>query len=274
MIDKLIDFNVYNIWNYLILGLLSIIILFITQYVNILFKYKETNKRKDYFLHFLRSDETIDECINKLKEKSELKTSDSMMLIEVIGGYFVSIILFIIIMLIAKDFWLSVSILALINIFPLFFIIKYIKLAKKNPLEKTYSTLKRFRKFKYFILFSNLVILALVQFSYLSQSKIELISIYLFMLSIGFLLITSYALIKGKEVLIFSLKYSLNELYLDRFPYICIKVINDDLCGKLQNIFDDNLIILYHTDQRIAIEWDKIITMSINEKTIQSELDV
>ena len=75
-------------------------------------------------------------------------------------------------------------------------------------------------------------------------------------------------------MLIFSLKYSLNELYLDRFPYICIKVINDDLCGKLQNIFDDNLIILYHADQRIAIEWDKIITMSINEKTIQSELDV
>ena len=276
MIEKLIDFNIDNIWNYLIVAILSIGLLFLTQYVKIQFRYQEMKKRKDYFLQFLRYNETIDECINKVKEKSELKTSQTraVLFLALMLGYLGSVFLFLIIILIAKDLWLSVSILALINILPFILVIIYINLAINNPLENTNLTFKGFEIIKYFILFSNFVILIIIRSSYLSQSEIELISVILFIISFAFLLGTAYGLIKGKAKVIFALKSSLNDLYLDKFPNICIKVINEDICGKITNIFDENLIILYHNGQKIAVEWDKIIIISLKEKIIQSELDV
>jgi len=271
MIEELIDFNIDNIWNYFSAVILAIIILFFTHHVNIWFESQETNKRIDYFLQFLRYNKTIDECINKLIEKSELKTFQSWeVAIGAIILGFVYIILFSIIFFFAEDLWISVSILALINFGPYFGVIKYIKFAYENPLENTHLTFKRFELIKYFLLISNSFLLNLIGLSYLSQSKIESISISLFIISIAVFLSTTYGLIKGKEVLIFALKSSLNEDYLDKFPNICIKVINENLCGKLQNIFDNNLIILCNKGQIIAIEWDEIITMSLNEKTIHA----
>lgn len=276
MIEKLIDFNIDNIWNYLIVAILSIGLLFLTQYVKIHFRCQEMKKRKDYFLQFLRYNETIDECINKVKEKSELKTSQTqrVLFLALILGYVGSLFLFLIIILIVKDWWLSVSILALINILPFIFIMIYINWAINYPLENTNSSFKGFEMIKYFILFSNLVILITIQSSYLSQSEIEIISVFLFTISFIFLLGTTYVLIKGKAKVIFALKSSLNDLYLEKFPNICIKVIDVDICGKITNIFDENLIILYHNGQKIAVEWDKIIAIRLKEKIIQSELDV
>ena len=276
MIEKLIDFNIDNIWNYLIVAILSIGLLFLTQYVKIHYRCQEMKKRKDYFLQFLRYNETIDECINKVKEKSELKTSQTqrVLFLALILGYVGSLFLFLIIILIVKDWWLSVSILALINILPFIFIMIYINWAINYPLENTNSSFKGFEMIKYFILFSNLVILITIQSSYLSQSEIEIISVFLFTISFIFLLGTTYVLIKGKAKVIFALKSSLNDLYLEKFPNICIKVIDVDICGKITNIFDENLIILYHNGQKIAVEWDKIIAIRLKEKIIQSELDV
>ena len=185
MIEKLIDFNIDNIWNYLIVAILSIGLLFLTQYVKIHFRCQEMKKRKDYFLQFLRYNETIDECINKVKEKSELKTSQTqrVLFLALILGYVGSLFLFLIIILIVKDWWLSVSILALINILPFIFIMIYINWAINYPLENTNSSFKGFEMIKYFILFSNLVILITIQSSYLSQSEIEIISVFLFTIS-------------------------------------------------------------------------------------------
>lgn len=273
-------FSELDIKNIVITFILSLIVLILTQYIKQYFKYKEGNKRRYYFINFLRSNKKIDECITDFEKKSELEIHNILIFSSAgfIVGYLLIPILYAILLLFFDDLWLTASYLTLINFVPFVIIIISINSTIKNPFEKTCSFLKTSDLITLFLYSTNSVILLLMYLSYLSSSKIEsnlTTIVSLVLISTSLFLAVIYGLINGKKTILDSLKKSLNKKFLKGFPEICIKLRNENVCGIIQNIFDNNLIVLYNKGHRIAIEWDNIILINLKEsKTIQSELIV
>jgi hypothetical protein len=59
------------------------------------------------------------------------------------------------------------------------------------------------------------------------------------------------------------LKVDLNTKYLNDFPYVNISTKSGNFNGKIVDIFDDNMILLYNAGTKISTEWNQIIFMEL-----------
>jgi len=96
----------------------------------------------------------------------------------------------------------------------------------------------------------------------------NLISNYLnFFINILFLIfeieVTLIILYSGKKILLNRLIFTLNSQYLKDFPVVSISTKGGNVSGKIDYIFDEDMIILDNMGTKIAIEWKEIVYMEL-----------
>lgn len=121
--------------------------------------------------------------------------------------------------------------------------------------------------------FDNVVI------KFISQSLAGLINyfmslgfIYVYLISIG--MSFTFLIVLSSNAKLFSnlFKQKIKDSYISEFPHIRIKTNANDICGKIDEVQNESLIILNDGHLINAIRWDQIITMEIEKALLKEEI--
>ncbi|MCK5660851.1 MAG: hypothetical protein KAH86_05775 [Methanosarcinales archaeon] len=283
MVIKLLDnFEINSeIFSYIILFVIPVILLFPRHAVIAWFKGIERKKRRKLWLQSLRSNKAIEDCID-IFERVETPSGGwtaLAMIIGVLGGLIV--IGYIYEFLDFPVFWKSMSYSSLINIFPYILTIvlgwcmrKYIENRDDEKIvNESHLIVNLFTAINWFIFVTNIIIIAFIYTIYMNLSRLsppDLIEVRdLFVVSFLFLIITISGLKIIRRQFLNHLQFVLNNLHSDEYSVTYITTKETEIKGKIEDIFNNDFIILKDDGLTVSVEWDSIIILKLqNEKDI------
>lgn len=289
MVVKFLDILEINneISPYIILLIIPVLLLFLRHVVTAWFKGIERKKRRKLWLQSLKSNKTIEECINFFERvespAGEWKNSLAM-LIGIFGGLIA--IGYIFERLNFPLFWKSMSYSSLINIFPYILTIVlgwYIRrsIEKKDNekiVNESHLIVNLFTAINWFIFVTNIIIIAFIYTIYMNLSRIspsDLIEVRdLFVVSFLFLIITTLGLKIIRKQFLDHLQFILNALHFNEYPTTYITVEETEIKGKIEDIFNDDFIILKDDGLTVTIEWDSIIVLKLQNDESSAVQDI
>lgn len=264
----------------------SLLILYVTLIITERFKNKVSRKRKEMYIKFLRRyNEIINKCIldfeNLNLSKSKLIKKDVWQIISmvlgIILGFFLTYFVFIICINVLKfDVWRSMAYSALVNILSyllLITLIRYIKSEERKLLDKIDRIECWFKGIKFFIICSNLLIIlfiymsvSLINYSKIPVSTSEIEEIRnIYGISLAAIVITVIFLNVEHKEFLDKIKSHLNIQCLKDFPFIHIITKDGEFTGKIQDVFDEDLVILDNNGLKWVVEWNTITTLGLKK---------
>ena len=267
---KVISFDV-NIFYYIIASIILIIFnkYFLAEWV----KKKQSKKRIDMWIDFLRSNKSIDRC---LTEYEEIGSQNKYIILPIIIGAVLAILfVFLFLFIISSNKW-NIGYLTFINFIPYLFIILigfYVNRIFKETekiIASSHLIYSIFSFFYCFIIFSNLLILMNYNLFINLPNNTDL-----YFLSYFTLVISIIASIIAKKSSTEQIKIAINNKYSNSFPYLQITTKDKEIRGQIRDIFNKNLIILDGDDGfKSVVEWDSISSLKLQEtKILQSHIN-
>jgi hypothetical protein len=250
----------------------AILILIIRPFITERFKNKERKKRRSIWIAFLRTNEIINECLERFEkiEFSEEKWPN-------LGGFILGLIAFFILRYLYNiilgpslfDFLAIAYSCLVIGIVPFVsvIILRQFKNKQRNLLQKSKIITNLSEGINWFIFSSSELILIFIYIIYASSSQIfivNLVNIRIgFAASLFFMILAYFLNTNFRRDFFNDLKSNLNTLHLNDFPTICITTKAEMFSGKIQNIFDEDLIILDDNGEKKAVVWDDVIILKL-----------
>ena len=265
-----ISFDV-NIFYYIIASIFLIIFnkYFFAEWV----KKKQSKKRIDMWIDFLRSNESIDRC---LTEYEEIGSQNRYIILPIIIGAVLGILFVLIFLFIILSNKWNIGYLTFINFIPYLFIllimfyVNRIFKEKEKIIASSHLIYSIFSFFYCFIIFSNsLILMNYNMFINLpNNTDLYLVSYFTLVLSIIASIIT-------KKSSTEQIKIAINNKYSNSFPNLQITTKDKEIRGQIRDIFNENLIILDGDDGfKSVVEWDSISSLKLQEtKILQSHIN-
>lgn len=267
--------------NILIL-ILAIIYLIIQKYLYNLWQKRDRKKRRSLWISVLRKNDIIDECLLKFENIRYMGGfySTIAMMIGMIFGGLLTFKLFVYVQNQTSNMGFAGASLSLINLIPYLILIITLSSIKKESanLKKINLAKYYFIGINWFIFITNIFIIIFFIFNILNLDKFDepqlngLLIIY--GLTVPILASVVFFSRMSEQKFYNNIKSSLNELYLDKFPYLEITVKEEKLNGNLEDIFNENLIVLNKNGLKVVVEWDSIYSLKFYEKVIQNDLSL
>ena len=101
-----------------------------------------------------------------------------------------------------------------------------------------------------------------------NHQNIKATDFMLYFLVIALLLLANIMSKNTYKNLIHKLEFMLLEKYSETFPHIYVKADARELQGKVQDIFNNNFIVFGYNGLKIPVEWDKITSIKLSERTV------
>ncbi len=234
-------------------------------------KSKESRKKRTVWIKFLKSNKTIDDCLQEFENMMYPNRGGSYFSFGFTGTLFLFLFLTIIFSRVLNDQWLIIAYSILLYIAPLVLVValmRYIEseTEKGNLLNKSTPIMKRFIFIGGFIfmgwfltIFS--IILIFFNLNQIPTSDLPRLE-YLFLMVFMFLLLASLLNKISRRGFFDTIKDKLNEKYINGYPHIDIKTkTGEEIEGKIQNIFHEDLIILDNNGTKEIAVWDEISTL-------------
>lgn len=260
--------------------LLAIFLIIIQKYFFTIWQKKDRKKRRSLWIQVLRNNEIINESLLKF-EKIKYMSGIYLFFSMIIGsllGFTLTVILFFYFIELTSNMGTAGALISFINFLPYFVLILTMRYIKKSygNLDKSYLIKYYFTGINWFLFTTNLIIfffffviiLRLNQFNQIELNTFFIIYLY------SFLPLASvvYGFRKLQQGFYENIKISINNLYLNKFPYLEIVTKDENLNGNLEDIFNEDIIILDKNGLKIVIEWDSISSLKFHEKISQSNL--
>lgn len=243
------------------------------------FRDKERRDKRSVWIKFLKSDKTIAKCILTFEKITDTDFGYSIisMLVGMFLGFIATFILLILLIISFGDKPLTTALSSLINIVPYILSIamaKYVnKIQKEDALLNKSNLVIYYSNIIYwFIYMSGSMTVLFINSVYINSNKIspsDLRNIfYIYIGSIILIIISLYMLnIIIRRGLFDSLKSKLNTEYGKNFPYIHITTKAGDINGKVQDIFNEDIVVLDDNGLKAVVEWDEITTLKLRDKS-------
>lgn len=274
----LIDIGGVNeIYPYIVATVIAGLLILLTRlFVTRWFKGKDRKDKRSLWMKFLKSDEMIDDCILTFDYIVHPESLGVSIVMSIVFGFSIPIIMFLILSDYIDSVWMSLTSSSLSHIIPsilTFYFGEYIHRMKKEDtlIDKSILVTSYTKIINWFIFGNLMIIMSYIYIIYINSSKIsqsELNNIRLIFLLYFILIITLLYLLNivfHKELLE-SLKSKLNEQYLKKFPYIHITTKAGEINGKIQDVFNEDLVILDDNGLKAVVEWDEISTLRLRDR--------
>jgi hypothetical protein len=223
-----------------------------------------------------RYNKIIDNCILEFEKPNDISQIISLGLGIILGGYFTLIVFRFLNNVLEMDVWRSMAYSGLINFLPyLLSLILYrdIKKNERKLMDKHNGIECWFKGLKSFINCSGLLIiffiymsLSLIKYSKIPVSSSEIDEILnLYTISITITVFTLIILKWNHDEFLDKIKSKLSTQYSNGFPFIHITTEDREVTGKIQDIFDKDLVILDDNGLQTAVEWNMITILGLKE---------
>lgn len=245
------------------------------------FKGAEKKEKRSVWIKFLKSDRMVTKCIRTFEEIVKLggKREIKSLVIGMFSGFILQFILLVVLFIFLgnKPFTIALSsglisfVLFLLN----FIIAKYVSqiekedaLLNKSKLVLYYSMILNW----FYYIFAGIT-LSLFYNIYIIQNQISGTIFIIFGLSLFLIIVSFYVLnIIIRRKLFDSLKSKLNTEYGKNFPNIQITTKAGNINGKIQDVFNEDIIVLDDNGLKSVVEWNEITTLKLQDKSIQQDL--
>lgn len=268
--------------NNILIFILAIFYLIIQRYLYNLWQKRDRKKRRSLWISVLRKNDIVDECLLKFENIRYMGGfySTIPMMIGVNLGGLLTYKLFVYFQNQTSNMGTAGAWLSLINLLPYIIIT-----ITSSSIKKESGNLKKSNLIKYyflginwFVFITNIFVIILFIFNILNLNKFDEPQLNTLILTYGFsflILISIIVILRKLEQNFYkNIKKSLNDLYLEKFPYLEIPVKEEKLNGNLEDIFNENLIVLNKNGLKVVIEWDSIYSLKFYEKNIQNDLSL
>lgn len=241
--------------------------------VPILDQVAKKNKMKSKWINFLCYDKKIELCISDVEKM--MKTSWTYNIGGSVAGYLFITILFIVPIFVVSGYiqslyhlLVSISISLVLPIFFLLYTIneRISNIAHITDVSRNHNYLIFTSSFTFVSTFAIILFLTFTMYAYgKNPDFITMGILYLFV--ILYLVVAKRYSNRIYKNLTHKLESMLLEKYSDAFPYIYVKADERELQGKVQDIFNDNFIIFGYNGLKIPVEWDKVTSIKLSERT-------
>lgn len=244
------------------------------------FESRDGKKRRSLWINFLRSHYTINECISTFENiKYPVgKLASVSVILGVIFGFLVFIISSHSLNF-TGIYRLSLAILVT-NCVPYLssiVLFRYVNSIEKgrNLINKSSVIINLIAAINWFMLmgFTLIIISVSEYYTNLNQISTQIAENIFLIIFISLTLITSaFAVlnINLRKRFLDDLKYSLNEQHVGNYPSIEITTLAGDISGKIQNVFNENLIILDCKETNIVAKWEDINIIKLRDESGKS----
>lgn len=268
--------------NNILIFILAIFYLIIQRYLYNLWQKRDRKKRRSLWISVLRKNDIVDECLLKFENIRYMGGfySTIPMMIGVNLGGLLTYKLFVYFQNQTSNMGTAGAWLSLINLLPYIIIT-----ITSSSIKKESGNLKKSNLIKYyflginwFVFITNIFVIIFFIFNILNLNKFDEPQLNTLILTYGFsflILISIIVILRKLEQNFYkNIKKSLNDLYLEKFPYLEIPVKEEKLNGNLEDIFNENLIVLNKNGLKVVIEWDSIYSLKFYEINIQNDLSL
>ncbi len=255
----------------------SVLILYLTLVITEQFKNKISKKRRAMYIKFLRRyNQKIKKCILDF-ENPKLSEQIIYMVLGSFLGFSLTLVVFLGFSYVLNiDVWRSMAYSSLVNVLSYILTIeltRYIRREERILLDNSNRIECWFKGIKFFIIPSNLVIIlyiylsvSLINYSIIPVSASEKEEIrFIYIISLTIIVITVFFLKMTHEEFLDKIKSKLNTKYLNEFPFVHITTDNREITGKIQDIFDEDVVILDDNGLKMVIEWNTIVTLGLKK---------
>lgn len=238
------------------------------------FEIRDKKKKKSIWIKFFRkTNESVNKCFTMFEnvESSNGKWIEILRPLIPLLVYIFTLILFLLIFFIQKNEYISLALATIIiSFFVLLLLITLLKytaekmrlgdvLNKSNEIIDFYTLIKWI-----FIGIISFIIPSLystIISNNVTTADLEKIR-NMYIISIVFIIISIYIVIKFRSFFFNILKSEINTRYLKDFPIVHISTSKEILDGKISYIFDEDFIILDNDRVIKGTQWDEIIIIS------------
>ena len=269
MIDTILDY-IPEIYQFPIL----ILLLILPYLVPILNDIRVKKGKRLKWINFLKCDQKVADCASEFKK--ETAPSFKWNLTGSVLGYILITILFIYTITVNSIIGTTESLyhyMASVNLLMILVILfLWYNVAKPIPDIKTHEDIKRTNK--YFTVAAGLtsvatfaIILSIFfttfAYKYIKTPELIAIGMLYFLISFFLTVVVRWSARIYKDWTN-KLKHILLDEYSEAFPHVCIKDDAREFKGKVQDIFDNDLIVFGNNELKTAVEWDEITSMEIS----------
>ena len=265
-------FNINSVSELSLYILATVIVAFFVYPIKLiiadLFERRDGKKRRSLWINFLRSHDAIDECISAFENiKYPVgKFASVPMILGVIFGFLVFSVSSYILNF-TGIYRLSLAILVTNSVpyFSSIILFRYANSVEKgnNLVQKSSLIINLIATINWFTLTGVTLTMISISAYYtnLNQISTQIAENIFFIIFISLtLIIAAFAVlnINLRKRFLDDLKYSLNEQHVGNYPSIEITTLAGDISGKIQNVFNENLIILDCKGTNIVAKWEEI----------------
>lgn len=272
--------NINSISDLLLYILAAVIVAFLAYSIKRIvadwFESKDGKKRRSLWINFLQSHYTINECISTF-ENIKYPVGKLASLSVILGAIF-GFLIFIISshsLNFTGSYRLSLAILVT-NCVPYLssiVLFRYVNSIEKgrNLINKSSVIINLIAAINWFMLvgFTLIIISISEYYTNLNQISTQIAENIFFITFISLtLIIAAFAVLNSnlRKRFLDDLKYSLNEQHVGNYPSIEITTLAGDISGKIQNVFNENLIILDCKGTNIVAKWEDINIIKLRDE--------
>ena len=254
----------------------TMIVFFLKHIATKLFEARENNKRFDTWMEFLRSDDGINECVGVFEQITSQETWPKFNTRLNIFGISLPIIVFAVMYIFYENSlkyfvylsWIYIIIPILSSII---LSIAINKINEKKLLIEIRMTGIWILTAKFFTLNSVLVIALILLFVPFQESQtssaVKIIEETVNILIVVFVGSMVFIEIIHRDFL-GKVKTLLNTQHMANYPFIHITTKEAYLEGKMQDVFNSDLLILEDNGKKTIVEWNEITTMKLKEASL------
>lgn len=243
--------------------------------VPILDQVTKKNKMKSKWINFLRYDKKIELCMHNVKKR--MKHSWKYSIGGSVIGYIYITILFIVPIFVVSEYIQSLyHLLVSISIslvLPIYFLLYAINecisnIASFADISRNHNYLIFTSSFTFVSTFAIILFLIFTMYAYGSSKSPDFITMgILYLFVIIYLVVAKRYSNRIYKDLTHKLESMSLEKYSEAFPHIYVKAAERELQGKVQDIFNDNFLVFGYNGLKIPVEWDKITSIKLSERT-------
>ena len=263
--------NINSIYDLLLYILAAVTIAFLVYPIKRIiadwFESRDGKKRRSLWINFLRSHDIINECISTF-EKIKYPTGKLALVSFILG------VIFCLLIFSVSSHILNFTGIYRLSLATLFtngvpYLSSIILFRYANSIEKGRNLIKKssiiaslIAVINWFMLIGiTLTIESFAYYTNLSQISTHAAEKIFIMLFISLTLIALAFIVLNvnlRKIFLDDLRYLLNEQHMENYPSIDITTLKGDISGKIQNVFNENLIILDCKGTKIVAKWEDI----------------
>ena len=239
------------------------------------FESRDGKKRRSLWINFLRSHDIINECISTF-EKIKYPTGKLALVSFILG------VIFCLLIFSVSSHILNFTGIYRLSLATLFtngvpYLSSIILFRYANSIEKGRNLIKKssiiaslIAVINWFMLIGiTLTIESFAYYTNLSQISAYTAEKVFIMLFISLTLIALAFIVLNvnlRKIFLDDFRYLLNEQHMGNYPSIDITTLKGEISGKIQNVFNENLIILDCKGTKIAAKWEDINIIKLRDE--------